>query len=828
MFIYSGIGLLGLWLMASGTLLAGESNKVNACAAADALRKAGYLDEAKAAYVELLTGAAKPVCASEGLIQAHQAAVAKGEELCASADALLTTGYVDDAKTVYLELLKGDAQPACARSGLAKVKTEEDAERDAFISRVRALANFGLHDKALETLKTRLETDEELVIPPDLQYLSGGKVPGWRSLRRDLEPWAIPILEILAGVIVVVVLVYLLTRRIAKYSLSIADFDSDGLDEQHLGKDFPYILRSQLNRMAAGSRRACLSMVTGPVQDIQIPAEIEAVIPSGSKSWLSPATWVKAIPALFNWLVPPRSVTINGYLHKPNSRGVGLTLQLTEGSRILSSYTFWQTHFDDASDPTSDETVDCFYQLAEYAAVWLLFETANKFAKSLELLGTRNWHSYAYFRAGVYAADQKRETAAKKLYIRALQLDPKLRGARVNLARGFMQQEPQLALEQLERVKNECDKSRYGDQDPTSYSAIYNLAVLKYEANKDKEAKKEIEDLLGRIDSTLIKIDTLQRSFPARLKARIKVYLQEKIETRKSQRFAKLNTKLQAFLRSGGPVGLSYLDPTLQHHLVTIRHGVASAKGVLQVELGEEGGLECIEQETNVSSVFPLHQYNLACGYAVLADKLPPPTHGSDAPKQRRKTYLESSLNHLARAFQMDATLVEVAKEDRSLDFLRKEKPDEYDALIAKFESPAAVASAAETELPLSKVIGEEHAKNLHVVENITLPDELLAKTLEPAARNALATKLNVTVRVVTKWAHEMDLLRITGLQSTHLGLLAKAGIHRLADLAASNAASLQPFLVDLSKELGIEAPDDKTVGAWVSDAQTNTLPKVI
>jgi len=57
---------------------------------------------------------------------------------------------------------------------------------------------------------------------------------------------------------------------------------------------------------------------------------------------------------------------------------------------------------------------------------------------------------------------------------------------------------------------------------------------------------------------------------------------------------------------------------------------------------------------------------------------------------------------------------------------------------------------------------------------------------------------------------------------------LANAGIHRLADLAASHAATLHPFLVDLSKELDIDAPDDKTVGAWVSDAQTNTLPMVI
>jgi len=774
---YCGIGLLGLCLVSSGTLLAGDGNAASACAAADALRDAGYLDE---------------------------------------------------AKTAYVELLKGDAPPACAQTVLAKAITEE---RAALISRARTLANFGLHDKALEILKTRLETDDALTIPVDLQYLSGGKVPGWRSLRRDLEPWAAPILEIVAAVIVVVVLVYLLSRRFAKYSFNIAEFDSTGLDAEHLGKHFPSILRSQLNRMSAGSRRTYLSMVTGPVQDIQIPAEVEAAIPAGPTSWLSPATWVKAIPALFNWLAPPRSVTINGYLHKPVSRGVGLTVQLTVGSKILSSYTFWQTDFDDASEPASDETFDCFYQLAEYAAVWLLFETANKFGKGLELLGTRNWHSYAYFRAGVYAGNQQRKTATKKLYIRALQLDPKLRGARVNLASGFMQEEPQLALEQLERVKLECDNSWYGDQDPTSYSAIYNLAVLKYEANQNLDAKTEIEDLLDRIDATRGKIATLERSLRAQLKARIRAYLLDKIETRKGQRLAKVKTKLQAFLLSGGPVGLGYLDPTLRHHLQTIRHGVVTAKGVVLVELDEAGGLACIEHETNVSSVFPLHQYNLACGYAVLADKLPqlPGSESDQEKQQRRETYLENSLNHLARAFQMDAMLVEMAeaKPDRSLDFLRQEKPDEYGVLIAKFASPAAATPVVETELPLTKVIGEEHAKKLQEVENITLADELLAKTLEPAARSALATKLNVTERVVTKWAHEMDLLRITGLNATHLGLLAKAGIHRLADLAASQAGSLQPFLVDLSKELAIDAPKKELVSAWVSDAQTNTLPKV-
>lgn len=770
-------------------IISGSAQGKATCTAADSLRKAGYLDEAKTEYTELLKGEDKPQCAVEGLLETYKAEQRKKAEVCAAAEALLKSGYLEEAKNAYVELLSGDGatKPDCAREGLIGVKEEEAAKRKETISRAQALADFGLHDDAFDTIKEQLKKDDKTEVPQELQYLSGGKVPVWRMVRRDMEPWARPILEIFAAVILLIVLKNLMFRRFAKRTLAIEEFDSGGFEGKYMGKDFSFIMRSQLNRTAAGSRRGCINLVTGPIQDIKIPPEVEAAVPTTTTSWLSPATWVKAIPALFTLVAPIRTVSLMGYLHKRGTRGVGITVQLVEKNKILASYTFWQMDFDDSSERSEDEAVDSLYQLAEYAAVWLLFEMAKNLRKGLALLGTHDWQSYAYFRAGLFAKNQNRRQAEKDLYLRALMLDPKLRGARVNLAKWFLwdknpEKNPEAALEHLIRAKKDSLDASDGDRDPTLYSAIYNLAVLKYENGDINEAKELTQELLEKIDSTL--------------------------------------KKTKGFLRIG------YKDPALKYHLKSIRPEANSMLGGLMVELGEAGGLKRIQDETKLSSVFPSLQYNLACCYSILAHHEPQVKPGGN---ERREQYLQASLSHLERTFQIDASLACQVKDDRSLEYVRNEKAAEYKALIDTYETATAGALEPEPELLLAEVhiIGDEHAQKL-LDEDIQTQDELLQETLNPEARENLATKLNVTEQLVTKWAHAMDLLRIVGLGPPQLKLLALADIHRLTELEASSPASLKALLDDLSKAGGeIDPPDITAVNTWVNDAKANTKPKV-
>lgn len=767
-------------------LISGLTHAEQPCRAADALLEATYIDDAKSTYVELLNGNEKPECASKGLLETRKAELALSAGLCATPEALLNAGYLDEAKAAYLEVIKSKVKnkPDCAFAGLAVVKLKQAEKWNDTISHARVLSSFGLHNEALKTLQDQLLLDDKMVVPEDLQYLSGGKLPFWRSIRRDLEFWARPILEIAMTIILLIVLFHLLRRRFSKRTLSIEEFDKGGLDGDFMGKDFSSFFRSQLNRIASGSNGGEISLVTGPIQTIDIPAEVEAIVPDLNQSWMSPITWVKAIPALFNWLFPPRTVSLTGHLHAPGSRGVGTTAQLVGKNRILASYTFWQKDFDAASDPAIDNVAEGLNQLAEYAAIWLLFEMATLFESGLTLLGTANWQSYAYFRAGFRAENQGREEAAKILYIRALRLDPRLHGARVNLAVWYLRKEmPKVALEQLTRAKADCVKAKDGDQDPTLYSAIYNIGALSYDEGDIEGAKKQTADLLNQIEETL-----------------------KKIEDKKEK---------------------DYKDPALKHHLVSIRPVANTMLGGLLVELGEKGGRKYIEDETEKSSVYPRLQYNLACGYSVLAKNEPQDTPDGVA---RRESDLEKSLLHLERSFQINANIVNQVKNDRSLKYVSEAKATEFQALLDAYGSPSPMVVNSPPELLLAKLenISDENALKLQG-ENIQTTDELLQSTLNPQARKALAAKLNVTEQLVTRWAHDMDLLRIVGLGSPHLKLLALARVHSLTELKASNPDVLKALLDDLSAEQGeIEIPDISMVNAWINDARSYTKPKVL
>jgi tetratricopeptide (TPR) repeat protein len=777
--------LVGVGSLLVAMLAQGADPAAQACRAPDALLKAGYVDEAKAAYVTLLQSDTKPACADDGLMKAHATAVAQSMTRCAAADALLAADLVDDAKAAYVKLLSDDATTrlGCAHAGLAKVHATQASKGKDVIAGARALAGYGLHDEARAAIQTQLKSDGAMEIPPDLQYLSGGKVPLWRSIRRDLEPWARPVLEMAAAVLLLIVLLGLLARRFAKRTLTIEAFDSGSVEDAHLGADFAAIVRSHLNRMVQGSHGGHIELVTGPIQTIDIPAEVEAAVPTASASWMSPLTWVRAIPALLNWLSPSRTVSLTGRLHKPGRRGPGITVQLVEGGRIFGSYTFWQYDFDAPSDPAPSGPGDGFQPLAEYVAIWLVFQLAKAFRSGIELLGTDDWRSYSYFRAGYMAEMQGRDEASKGLYIRALDRDAEFRGARVNLAAWFLRHRHwQQALEHLLRARDDCLAADHADRDPTLYSTIYNLAALKYELHDVREAKALTVDLLVRIDRTLARIHAKKKG---------------------------------------------YGDPTLKRHLDIFRPVANVMLAGLLAELGEEGGVAIIQAEANVSSVILRLQYNLGCGYAILAQHEP-----QDMPEGavRRTHSLGESLKHLECAFQIDANTVAQAQGDRCFDFLRVTEAAKYQALIDAYGPQPPQAPAAAPELALAKldVIGEQHAKAL-AVENIRAPHELLLRTLDPGSRRVLAAKLGITEQVVTLWAHAADLLRIVGLQPQHLTLLSRAGLHRLSELEIQNPAPLKALLDDLSAADGaIDPPDIAAVNAWVSDARTNTRPKVL
>jgi tetratricopeptide (TPR) repeat protein len=760
-----------------------QAQRDQACAAADALRGAGFLEEANDEYKKLLTGNAKPQCAVQGLLETRKAKAAKKDELCSPANALRDAGYLDEAKTTYIKLLKDDSTLDCAVQGLVSVKKNQD---DSSIKRERALAAFGLHDEALKSIQKRLKEDDNAVVPDDLQYLSGGWLPGWRTFRRNLIPWTMPFLEIAAGALLLLLGLAIarnfLARLLARRTLNIGEFDSDSLEEKFkfLGKDFPPIIRSQLNRIAAAAPGGQLDLVTGPIREITAIKELAGALPATPTNLVSQLA--KAIPALIDWLLPERIVTLTGKLHQPGRRGAGVSMQLVENGRIFANYTFWHHDFDDASDGSPDKLPGSLYQIAEYAAIWLVFEWPRFGWQPFELLGARDWKSYAYFRAGCFADEENRGAAAKNLYIKALQTDRKLRGARVNLARRFLREGKfDVAKDHLERAKNDYLSASYRDrrQDPTLYSVLYNLAVLEYKNKNVVSALQHTEDLTQRIE----------------------IALKKKLVLNKTNR-------------------------EFRHHLEIIRPAAMAMLGGLMIEQREyENGRKNIEAAADISGIYSLVHYNVACSYSLIARH---EIERGNAAKHNE--YLNKSYEYLVRSFYLDKKWVDYSKDDRSLECLQNELANKYKELIEEYETPPSVESKPVSEMPLAKIeiIGEEHARKLQE-EGIFTKEKLLQNSLDPTARRELAKKLNVTEWLVTKWAYAMDLLRIVGLEPLQLKLLSRVGIERLSDLESSSPTVLKAMLDDVSSSIGgIEAPDVATVSVWINDARTNTRPKVV
>ena len=156
--------------------------------------------------------------------------------------------------------------------------------------------------------------------------------------------------------------------------LQIGEFGKGGFEEEHFGAYFSHNLLSRLNSLTSGAEAGHVALVTGPIDPIAIPPEVEAVVPTGNIPWMSPVAWVQAIPALIGWLFPRRTISVFGELHSSGNRGVGVTVRLVEKKRILVGYAFWEDDFDYGADANEHDDEENLYRLAEYVAVWLLFD----------------------------------------------------------------------------------------------------------------------------------------------------------------------------------------------------------------------------------------------------------------------------------------------------------------------------------------------------------------------------------------------------------------------------------------------------------------------
>nr|AAU83851.1 hypothetical protein GZ34G5_18 [uncultured archaeon GZfos34G5] len=379
------------------------------CEEADALYNLKLYDEAHKAYIELLKNNTDLTCAQSGINKSRQK---KAEEFYHLGEEHREARQYDLARSAYIEALKINSSYNESHEALAWVSGDPFAA-------VRTLADMGRYTEAEGRLKKVIEQNPGIDVPEELEYLLGEKIFFWR-----LPWWIRPLGELFIALLIV----FLVVRRIynlRKPRLDIEDFDK-GATNLDIGKGLAAMVEVSFKQIGeSGAHGSRPSLIAGPIEKFEIPADVKSVHP-----------YIKIMTQLFEWVFRPDVYTLSGYLQKPGGDlGAGLTLSLVRKKKgeIIANRTIWQKDFDPAITPPEEKDPAPYYRLAEPAAIWTLFHDELPFNKKLTLLGTRDWLSFAYFRAGVRWAREERDDKARKLYVEALNQDTDNRGAWFNL-----------------------------------------------------------------------------------------------------------------------------------------------------------------------------------------------------------------------------------------------------------------------------------------------------------------------------------------------------------------------------------------------------------
>jgi hypothetical protein len=214
-------------------------------------------------------------------------------------------------------------------------------------------------------------------------------------------------------------------------------------------------------------------------------------------------------------LLPRDAYVVQGTLLPAGKRGRGVNLMLEGRSGdVLATETLWSVDYDPPVGGADDGGADPLHRLGVAVAAWTayrVFEQRETPERAAEL-GAANWRSYAYFRTALECHLAKSNKKAAVLYARAVDEDPMMAPAQVNLAR--LEEEAaregpgtlklrKLAQERLERVwatkfvppvgfwgrqrklggktiwdREEKHKAQILRRDTLWYQAAYSLAVV--------------------------------------------------------------------------------------------------------------------------------------------------------------------------------------------------------------------------------------------------------------------------------------------------------------------------------------------------------------
>lgn len=870
------------------------------CEGANASRDVGLYEDALNAYAELLKNDTYRDCALAGIRELQDAQAKKHYEL---GQAYEDAKQYDLAYAEYKKALEINQTLACAQSGINESRQKKAEEsyrlgiayekakeyksaRDAYINalgidptfnksyealnqvsnrlftEVRTLAGMGLYAEAGERLKKVVEENPGIDVPKNLTYLFGDKIFFWR-----LPWWIRPLGELVLALLIV----FLVVRRIynlRKPRLDIEDFDK-GATNLDIGKGLAAMVEVSFKQIGeSGAHGSRPSLIDGPIEKFEIPADVKSVHP-----------YIKIMTQLFEWVFRPDVYTLSGYLQKPGGDlGAGLTLLLVRKNKgeIIANETIWQKDFDPAITPQEEKDPAPYYRLAEPAAIWTIFHDELPFKKKLTLLGTRDWLSFAYFRAGVRWAREDRKDKAQKLYLEALNQDTDNRGAWFNLgALDTEAEEYERAIKRLQMAREKylfCwskiprnvsmgdipgDDSRKlrrflvddrgilwaenaeiirSRNDKTisirenGYSAEIKLdrmeekAVLKIRDGRSPDLKVEMENGEPNIYAHFLKEPVWYKATYQLAVTYHYCSMQKQAEDEAENLVATIQEAIKILQKKE--------DKALKDFLESFKPMAAIMYAGILVGTNREGGPKL--QVNIIDSDSTKLSYEIITSEGGNGDRIDPDTtkltyrsHYNLACYYSETSNNKKALEHLEYALERGGNIVQWAKNDPSLKRLREDKKGDFDKLIKKYSAP--ITPSADL-LPLAglRLIGATYAKQLKE-QGIVSYDDLIRKAKDCEARKALAEKLCINDKFLQRWALLADMMRIVGIDTQYANLLEAAGVRSLDDLKVSDSHELTKLLhqVNSAQSLVKQLPPEETVQQWVRDAQETTKPIV-
>lgn len=131
------------------------------------------------------------------------------------------------------------------------------------------------------------------------------------------------------------------------------------------------------------------------------------------------------------------------------------------------------------------------------------------------------------------------------------------------------------------------------------------------------------------------------------------------------------------------------------------------------------------------------------------------------------------------------------------------------------------------TKLAEIEGIGEAYSKKLED-GGVSSIEQLLEMGSEKKGRQEIATKCEISEKLVLNWVNRADLARIKGVSTQYADLLECAGVDTVPELAQRNAENLHAKMASVNEEKKLvrQVPALSNVKDWIQQAKA--LPRAV